>query len=176
MLLYLCQLQWYGCTRCSTRIGSCTITIYYVHCRHSMYRKWSSAGVLLCWHHTHIYFHMKVDKISAIKGMVEDYISHVQRWLASNRLWLNPDKMTRWKWCGVCWLEVQVHSISHHLPLITRRSLHQTLFVTLECNFEPTWSVASTHLSDLVVKSTMIPRCHDLWSSAHSQLIPAPHH
>ena len=32
------------------------------------------------------YFHMKVGKISVVKGMVEDCIGHVHRWLVSNRL------------------------------------------------------------------------------------------
>ena len=35
------------------------------------------------------------------------------------------------KWCGVCRREEQLLSISYHSPLVTRRSLHQTPFVTL---------------------------------------------
>ena len=35
---------------------------------------------------TEVYFHIKVDKIPVLEGMVEDCISHVHRWLASNRL------------------------------------------------------------------------------------------
>ena len=30
---------------------------------------------------TQVYFHMKVSKIPIVKGMVEDCISHVHRWL-----------------------------------------------------------------------------------------------
>ena len=41
---------------------------------------------------TQVYFHMKVGKIPVVKGMVEDCISYVHRWLASNGLRLNPDK------------------------------------------------------------------------------------
>ena len=35
---------------------------------------------------TQVYFHMKVGKMPVVKGMVEDCISHIHRWLASNRL------------------------------------------------------------------------------------------
>ena len=42
---------------------------------------------------------------------------------------------TRRKWCGVRRREEQVLLISHHSPLVTRQSLHQTSFVILECNF-----------------------------------------
>ena len=48
---------------------------------------------------TQLYFHMKIDKFPAVKGMVEDCISHVPRWLASNRLKLNPGK-TEVMWCS----------------------------------------------------------------------------
>ena len=41
---------------------------------------------------TQVYFHMKVDKIPVVKGIVEDYISCVYHWLASNRLRINLDK------------------------------------------------------------------------------------
>ena len=42
---------------------------------------------------------MKVGKISVIKGMVVDCISHVHLWLASNRLRLNLNK-TEVMWCS----------------------------------------------------------------------------
>ena len=48
---------------------------------------------------TQVYFHMKVGKILVIKGMAEDCISHVHRWLARNRLRLNPNK-TEVMWCS----------------------------------------------------------------------------
>ena len=41
---------------------------------------------------TQVYFHVKVDKISVVKGIDKDYISHVHRWLACNQLRLNSDK------------------------------------------------------------------------------------
>ena len=46
-----------------------------------------------------VYFHMKVGKIPVIKGMGEDCISHVHRWLASSRLRFNLDK-TEVIWCS----------------------------------------------------------------------------
>ena len=48
---------------------------------------------------TQAYFHTKVDKIPVVKGMFEDCISHVHRWLARNRLRLNPNK-TEVMWCS----------------------------------------------------------------------------
>ena len=48
---------------------------------------------------TQVYFHMKVGKIPVVKGMLEDCISHVHRWPASDRLRLNPDK-TEVMWCS----------------------------------------------------------------------------
>ena len=86
-----------GCTWRSTRIISWTVTIYYVHHWHSN-GQWSSANVyLLCWWHTCILSHESRQN-SGVKGMVENCISHVHRWLASNRLWLNSDK-TEVMWC-----------------------------------------------------------------------------
>ena len=48
---------------------------------------------------TQVYFHMKDGKIPVVKDMVDDRISHVHRWLASNRLRLNPDR-TEVMWCS----------------------------------------------------------------------------
>ena len=58
----------------------------------------------------------------------------------------------------------------HWLP-ITQRV--QFKVCPLVC--KATHEHAPTYLSGLAVKSTMIPRRRDLRSSAHSQLIPAPH-
>ena len=233
---------------------------------------------------TQVYLHLKVGKIPVVKGMVEDCISHVHRWLASNRLRLNPDK-PEVMWCssairagtfdqpsliighstnspsnvvrdlGVqlrgdlsvadqvskvvrsCYYNIQqlrtirssltsdalrdaayaliwsrldycnalylnapmcelhrlqilintaarvvpgrprfdritdfVKDVLHWLPITQR--VH---FKVCTLVYKATHGLAPTYLSDLVVKSTVISRRCDLRSSAHSQLLPAPH-
>ena len=91
-IMYAGITNYNGCTWYSTRIGSWHVTIYYVHCLHSVYHKWSSANVyLICWWHTRIISHTSRQN-SGRQSIVEDCISHAHRWLTNNRLWLNLDK------------------------------------------------------------------------------------
>ena len=79
---------------------------------------------------TQLYFHMKVDKISVVKGMVEDFIIHVHHWLANNRLRLNPD-LTVVMWCSSA---KRASTCDQPSPIIdwSLNTLHQTSFVTME--------------------------------------------
>ena len=88
-----------GCTCCSTRIDSRTGTIYYVHADIMCIVNGHQLMCICYADDIQEYFQMKVGKITVVKGMVEDCISHVHRWLASNRLRLNLDK-TEVMWCS----------------------------------------------------------------------------
>ena len=85
---------------------------------------------------TQLYFHTKIDKLLAVKGMVEDCINHVHRRLASNRLRLNPDK-TEVMWCSLARRAGTFNN--HRSQLVPQQSRHRTLYVTLEFNFERTF-------------------------------------
>ena len=56
--------------------------------------------------HTRVFFHMKVGKLPVVKGMIEDYISHIAVGLQA----VGYDSMrARRKYCGVHRREEQVH-------------------------------------------------------------------
>ena len=63
-----------------------------------------------------------------------------------------------------------VKDVLHWLPITQR--VHFKVFTLV---YKATHGLAPTYLSDLVVKSTVIPRRCNLRSSAYTQLIPAPH-
>ena len=64
-----------------------------------------------------------------------------------------------------------VKDVLHWLPITQR--VH---FKVCTLVYNATHGPAPMYLSDLVIKSPVISRRCDLRSSAHSQLIPAPHH
>ena len=43
-------------------------------------------------HDTQLYFHIKPNEATVTNSVLESCISDIRRWLASNRLQLNPDK------------------------------------------------------------------------------------
>ena len=101
---------------------------------------------------TREYFHMKVYKILVVKGVIEDCISYIHHWLASNQLPLNPDK-TEAMWCLS--VKTKVHSISHHSLLVTQWSFHQMSFVTLRCNLEKTFQLPIRSVRSITVATTI---------------------
>ena len=142
-----------GCTWWTTRIGSWTVTIYIMYTADISCHGNGHQLMCICYaDDTQVYFHMKVGKIPVVKGMVEDCIAMSTIGLRA----IDYDSIqTRRKWCGVRWREEQEISISHHSPLVTRRSLHQTSFVILECNFEPTFQLPIRSVRLFTVATTI---------------------
>ena len=58
----------------------------------------------------------------------------------------------------------------HWLPVAQRVQFKVSILV-----YKAIHGLAPKYLSDMIVKSTLVPRCRDLRSSARVQLIPAPH-
>ena len=145
-----------GWTSCTTRIGSWTVIIYYVDIHWPLTFRVLSIVISWCvitMLTTHRYtFTWKSAKFRSSKVWLKTVLAMSTVGLRA----IDYDSIrTRRKWCGVRSREEQVLSISYHLPLVTRRSLHQTSFVTLECNFEPTFQLLVRSVRSFAVATTI---------------------